>query len=93
MIKKTLSILIVLALSGNLPTAIADAKNNSDKFYYPTTLDLSPLRLHSPESNPYGPIMVTMVLSSFEWLGMVLEHTVHTMVEVVQVVVSSVLNR
>ncbi|EKH3703503.1 catalase-peroxidase, partial [Escherichia coli] len=55
MIKKTLSILIVLALSGNLPTAIADAKNNSDKFYYPTTLDLSPLRLHSPESNPYGP--------------------------------------
>ncbi|GCJ54897.1 hypothetical protein BvCmsL154A_04553 [Escherichia coli] len=37
--------------------------------------------------------MVTMVLSSFEWLGMVLEHTVHTMVEVVQVVVSSVLNR
>lgn len=54
MIKKTLSVLILLALSGNLSPAIADGKKEPDKFYYPETLDLTPLRLHSPESNPWG---------------------------------------
>ncbi|MEB0967991.1 catalase/peroxidase HPI [Citrobacter braakii] len=54
MIKKTLPVLILLALSGSLSPAIADGKKAPEKFYYPETLDLTPLRLHSPESNPWG---------------------------------------
>ncbi|MEF9474993.1 catalase-peroxidase, partial [Escherichia coli] len=33
---------------------MADGKKAPEKFYYPKTLDLTPLRLHSPESNPWG---------------------------------------
>ncbi|HDG9776500.1 TPA: catalase/peroxidase HPI [Raoultella planticola] len=54
MIKKTLPVLIFLAISSSLSPAVADDKKGSEKFYYPETLDLAPLRLHSPESNPYG---------------------------------------
>lgn len=54
MIKKILPVLIFLAISRSLSPAVADDKKGSEKFYYPETLDLAPLRLHSPESNPYG---------------------------------------
>ncbi|HIE1976892.1 TPA: catalase/peroxidase HPI [Escherichia coli] len=54
MIKKTLPVLILLALSGGISSAIANDKKGTEKFYYPETLDLSALRLHSPESNPWG---------------------------------------
>ncbi|HAU9493599.1 TPA: catalase/peroxidase HPI [Escherichia coli] len=48
--KKVLSILIALALSN---TSFAN-DDSSKKFYQPKTLDLSSLRMHSIESNPYG---------------------------------------
>ncbi|EED0333036.1 hypothetical protein EIT94_005661, partial [Escherichia coli] len=54
MIKKTLPVLILLALSGSFSTAVAADKKETQNFYYPETLDLTPLRLHSPESNPWG---------------------------------------
>lgn len=41
MIKKTLPVLILLALSGSLPPAIVDGKEGPEKFYYPETLDLT----------------------------------------------------
>ncbi|GEH78340.1 outer membrane usher protein FimD [Escherichia coli O145:H28] len=53
MIKKTLPVLILLALSGSFSTAVAADKKETQNFYYPETLDLTPLRLHSPESNPW----------------------------------------
>ena len=49
MIKKTLPVLILLALSGSFSTAVAADKKETQNFYYPETLDLTPLRLHSPE--------------------------------------------
>lgn len=54
MIKKTLPVLIFLAISSSLSPAAADGNKGAEKFYYPETLDLTPLRLHNPESNPYG---------------------------------------
>lgn len=43
MIKKTLPVLILLALSGSLSSAVAADKKGAEKFYYPETLDLRAL--------------------------------------------------
>lgn len=42
MIKKTLPVLILLALSGSFSTAVAADKKETQNFYYPETLDLTP---------------------------------------------------
>ncbi|RWR01020.1 peroxidase [[Pantoea] beijingensis] len=54
MFKKILPLLITLAMTNGMSAAWADEKSPSTNFYQPNTLDLSPLRLHSAESNPYG---------------------------------------
>ncbi len=48
---------VVLAPLGSSSTAFAQDSQNSAKsnqFWWPERLDLSPLRAHSPQSNPYG---------------------------------------
>ncbi|CNH38313.1 catalase/peroxidase HPI [Yersinia pseudotuberculosis] len=54
MLKKILPVLITLAIVHNTPTAWAAEAPKTDSFYLPKSLDLSPLRLHNIESNPYG---------------------------------------
>ncbi|WP_145475641.1 catalase/peroxidase HPI [Yersinia similis] len=54
MLKKILPVLITLAIVNNTSTAWAVETSNTDSFYLPKSLDLSPLRLHNIESNPYG---------------------------------------
>ncbi|AHK20025.1 peroxidase [Yersinia similis] len=54
MLKKILPVLITLAIVNNTSTAWAVETSNADSFYLPKSLDLSPLRLHNIESNPYG---------------------------------------
>lgn len=53
MSKKVLSIATIICVSLQPLTVVAnEAKNN--QFWWPEQLDLSPLRQHSVESNPYG---------------------------------------
>ncbi len=54
MFKKILPFLVTLAIINGMSVAWADEKLPSTNFYQPNTLDLSPLRLHGAESNPYG---------------------------------------
>ena len=54
MIKKTIPVLILLAISSSFSNATTETNKGSEKFYYPERLDLTPLRLHSTESNPWG---------------------------------------
>nr|WP_276573970.1 catalase/peroxidase HPI [Yersinia ruckeri] len=51
---KLLAILISATILSNFSYA-NDTDKESNKFWSPSTLDLSPLRMHDVESNPYGP--------------------------------------
>ena len=57
MLKKSISSItaIVMTLSLTTGLAIAAEQNMSNRFWWPDQLDLSPLRTHDVESNPYGP--------------------------------------
>jgi len=58
MLIKTLSIAVTMSLSiftiANSPLALAKGEAKSNQFWWPEQLNLSPLRQHSVESNPYG---------------------------------------
>ncbi len=58
MIKKTLPVLILLALSGSFSTAVAADKKETQNFYYPETLDLTPLGLQALNQIPGGLILI-----------------------------------
>ena len=45
---------VLLAVAATSGVAFADAAPKSNKFWWPDQLDLSPLRQHSPASNPLG---------------------------------------
>jgi len=45
----------VIAIGGGTPSAWADGAPRPNMFWWPESLDLSPLRSHDVESNPYGP--------------------------------------
>jgi catalase-peroxidase len=51
-----LAAVLALAVSSGLPASPANAEGEpkSNQFWWPEKLDLSPLRQHSPESNPMG---------------------------------------
>ncbi|EAW2447440.1 catalase/peroxidase HPI [Salmonella enterica subsp. diarizonae serovar 61:l,v:1,5,7] len=51
---KILPVIITIALLSSAPTAQADSSTRHDSFWWPQKLDLSSLRLHDVESNPYG---------------------------------------
>ncbi len=51
---KILSVVLSAILFSNMSSA-KETNTISDKFWAPSTLDLSPLRMHGIESNPYGP--------------------------------------
>lgn len=51
---KILPVIIAVALLSSTPTVQADSSTRHDNFWWPQTLDLSSLRLHDVESNPYG---------------------------------------
>jgi len=59
MIKKSLSMLTAAALTittlATVNTAFATGEAKSNQFWWPEELNLSPLRAHNVESNPYGP--------------------------------------
>jgi catalase-peroxidase len=44
---------LVLALAG-ASSALADSRAKPNQFWWPEQVDLSPLRQHSPQSNPFG---------------------------------------
>ena len=46
---------VVLALAATSTPTFADGTPKPNKFWWPDQLDLSPLRQHSPASNPLGP--------------------------------------
>lgn len=52
--KKILPAIIALTLLDFASTGWADDTTKTDNFWWPQKLDLSPLRLHDVESNPYG---------------------------------------
>jgi catalase-peroxidase len=55
MFKKILSIAAVVLYSEVLPTMVlADGEAKTNQFWWPEQLNLSPLRQHGDESNPYG---------------------------------------
>jgi catalase-peroxidase len=58
MISKSKSILAAMAMAMSLMAtsgpALSQGAPNSNKFWWPEQLDLTPLRAHSPRSNPYG---------------------------------------
>ncbi|EEH7137777.1 catalase/peroxidase HPI [Salmonella enterica] len=51
---KILPVIIATVLLSSVPTAQAENMSEHDNFWWPQKLDLSPLRLHDIESNPYG---------------------------------------
>ncbi|ECM8010485.1 catalase/peroxidase HPI [Salmonella enterica subsp. enterica serovar Newport] len=51
---KILPVIIAVALLSSASAVQADSTTRHDNFWWPQTLDLSPLRLHDVESNPYG---------------------------------------
>ncbi|ASG76454.1 catalase/peroxidase HPI [Salmonella enterica] len=51
---KILPVIITIALLSSAPTAQADSSTRHNSFWWPQKLDLSSLRLHDVESNPYG---------------------------------------
>ncbi|EBX1769791.1 catalase/peroxidase HPI [Salmonella enterica subsp. enterica serovar Poona] len=51
---KILPVIIAAVLLNSVPTAWAESMSEHDNFWWPQKLDLSPLRLHDIESNPYG---------------------------------------
>nr|WP_324291478.1 catalase/peroxidase HPI [Citrobacter braakii] len=50
---KILTVVLSAILFSNMSSA-TETNTISDKFWSPSTLDLSPMRMHSIESNPYG---------------------------------------
>ena len=54
MLKKNLTILAALAVAMTPLASSAQGMPKSNQFWWPDQLDLSPLRAHSVESNPYG---------------------------------------
>jgi catalase-peroxidase len=58
MISKSKSILAAMAMAMSLMAtsgpALSQGAPKSNKFWWPEQLDLTPLRAHSPRSNPYG---------------------------------------
>ena len=55
--KTSLSLILALAMSASplaLSAAMADGTPTPNQFWWPDRLDLSPLRQHAAESNPYG---------------------------------------
>ncbi|MEM0954139.1 MAG: catalase/peroxidase HPI [Pseudomonadota bacterium] len=57
MIKKAIPLMVAAAVSGAalLPSAAGQAAEaKSNQFWWPERVDLSPLRLHRPDSNPVG---------------------------------------
>ena len=50
----TLSATLTIALFTTVPTAHAEGPARSNQFWWPDQLDLSPLRQHGSESNPFG---------------------------------------
>ncbi|WP_366943987.1 catalase/peroxidase HPI [Nevskia sp.] len=59
MLRKTCTVLAAFALTATpllgANGALADGPARSNQFWWPQTLDLSPLRQHTVESNPFGP--------------------------------------
>ncbi|MEX3098796.1 catalase/peroxidase HPI [Serratia ureilytica] len=53
--RKLMTLILTSSLSVSvLPTAMANGIERSNQFYWPTQLDLEPLRFNNSESNPYG---------------------------------------
>ncbi|MGV3345444.1 catalase/peroxidase HPI [Enterobacteriaceae bacterium LUAb1] len=52
--KKLSSAIIAAAIISSTAPVWADNTSSTKTFWWPETLDLSPLRMHSVESNPYG---------------------------------------
>jgi catalase-peroxidase len=52
--KSVLAAVAVIAMSAGSISARADGAPRANGFWWPETLDLSPLRQHDVESNPYG---------------------------------------
>ena len=50
--KRALSLLAVLAVTVTSGPALAQGMPKSNQFWWPETVDLSPLRAHSERSNP-----------------------------------------
>jgi len=59
LLRKTCTVLAAFALTATpllgANGALADGPARSNQFWWPQTLDLSPLRQHTVESNPFGP--------------------------------------
>ncbi|EGK1568316.1 catalase/peroxidase HPI [Salmonella enterica] len=51
---KILPVIIATVLLNSVPTVWAESMSEHDNFWWPQKIDLSPLRLHDIESNPYG---------------------------------------
>lgn len=54
MINKKLPLIAAMVVAMSAGVASADNKSTDNKFWWPEQVDLSPLRQHAAESNPYG---------------------------------------
>jgi catalase-peroxidase len=54
MTRKTIPLIAAMAITMISSTAFAQGTPRSNQFWWPEQLDLSPLRAHAPQSNPYG---------------------------------------
>ncbi len=54
--KRALAALLLAGtmMGAAMPPALADGIEQTDQFYWPTRLNLDPLRAHDAESDPYG---------------------------------------